>query len=460
MSKPPTQPMLAALRRMASGELFARHATSHNPRVLQALVALSLTQLSRNTIASNATLNDIPVLDVREDGPVGHARRRREAMLELREACFSVIPAALRRVAEPLDRVSRTWLLRCPSPYVGEIAEIAAIARRAGVWFVNASYEWGCTTRIEVDPVPQLRRTLDWPFPGLGRHVEVALQSGQAGVYANVTWPGAVGVLTAVAPGRFGAAINQAPMYRRAEAIALLPADFLLNGYETWRHADRWPAAHLLRYVFDHCETYEEAVTLLTETPIARPTLFSIAGAQQGEGCLIERTETEAIVHAGCCSVANDWQPGSPPRRGHWIPRGRYMSEMPSSDERRAAFDGRSYEAPFDWVTQPILNKLTRLAVELSPATGEFRVIGYEQRSKDEDASPVTHMFDGRISLTGAGGDAELRDPPASGSKVRLTNDGFPSSANYPDQKAQLGAVYDLADAGRAAIAQESADGD
>ena len=61
------------------------------------------------------------------------------------------------------------------------------------MWFVNASYEWGCTTRIDVEPAPILRRTLDWPFTGLGRYVEVALQDGGAGPYASLTWPGAVG---------------------------------------------------------------------------------------------------------------------------------------------------------------------------------------------------------------------------------------------------------------------------
>ena len=127
------------------------------------------------------------------------------------------------------DRVSSAWLKGTPSPYVGEIAEIAAIAGRPGVWFVNASYEWGCTTRIDVEPAPILRRTLDWPFPGLGRYVEVALQDGGAGPYASLTWPGAVGVLTAVSRGRFAAAINQAPLYRRTKPAALLPADFLLN---------------------------------------------------------------------------------------------------------------------------------------------------------------------------------------------------------------------------------------
>ena len=363
-------------------------------------------------MTDNATKSKIPFLDIREDGPVGHARRSRGTMLALREACFSVIPRPLRPLAGPLDRISRAWLLRCPSPYVEEIAQIAAIAGHPGVWFVNSSYEWGCTTRIDVSPVPTLRRTLDWPFPGLGRHVEIALQRGPAGAYVNVTWPGAVGVLTAVALGRFGAAINQAPLYRRTESTALLPADFLLNGYETWRHVERWPAAHLLRFVFDHCETYDEAVTLLTETPIARPTLFSIVGSQLGQGCLIERTETEAIIHQGYCSVANDWQPRSSPRSGHWIPRGRYMSEMPASDVRCAAFDGHGCKAPLDWVTQPILNKLTRLGVELSPATGEIRAVGFEQVPDQENAVPVTDMFEGRLTSAGPGAPVQFTTLP------------------------------------------------
>jgi hypothetical protein len=138
----------------------------------------------------------IPVVDVRDGGPPEHARQSRPAMLRLREACFSVVPTPMRSLALPLDRISRAWLRRTPSPYVDEISKIAEIAGRPGVWFINASYEWGCTTRVDTEPVPSLRRTLDWPFPGLGRHVEIALQDGGVGPYANVTWPGAAGVLT------------------------------------------------------------------------------------------------------------------------------------------------------------------------------------------------------------------------------------------------------------------------
>ncbi len=267
-------------------------------------------------------LATIPLLDMRRGGPVEHARARRDSLLGLRDACFSIVPAPLRGLAHPLDKISARWLRKTPSPYIGEIDRIAAIAGRPGVWFVNASYEWGCTTRIDVEPVPRLRRTLDWPFLGLGRHVEVAMQDGGAGPYANVTWPGATGVLTAVAPGRFAAAINQAPMYRRGESLAWLPVDFMLNGIATWRQSARWPAAHLLRHAFDTRETYDEAVALLTTAPVAKPVLISIVGALAGQGCIIERTETEAFVHRGRCVIANDWHPSSPPREGRWVARG------------------------------------------------------------------------------------------------------------------------------------------
>ena len=53
-----------------------------------------------------AGLAAIPVLDLREGGPVEHARRRRHEMLALRDACFSVVPAPLRGLARPLDRIS------------------------------------------------------------------------------------------------------------------------------------------------------------------------------------------------------------------------------------------------------------------------------------------------------------------------------------------------------------------
>ena len=51
-----------------------------------------------------------------------------------------------------------------------------------GGWFMNMSYEWGCTTGVAAEPGGQgmrLLRTLDWPFHGMGREVVVAVTNGR-----------------------------------------------------------------------------------------------------------------------------------------------------------------------------------------------------------------------------------------------------------------------------------------
>ncbi len=317
----------------------------------------------------------IPVVDVRTGGPVEHARIGRDRMIALREGC---VPGPLRALAPLLDRLSSDWLARTPSPYVREVAAIADIAAVPGVWFVNASYEWGCTTRVDAAPSPLLRRTLDWPFAGLGRHVEVALQAGGAGIYANVTWPGAVGVLTAVAPGRFAAAINQAPLFRRTRGRSLVPIDLVRNAIETFRTNGRWPAAHLLRHVFDTAQTFDEAYELLSIALVAKPVLFSLIGTEPSQACLIERTETEAVVHRGDFTIANDWHPGGPPRSGYWMARGTFLRGPNDSERRRQCLEAHDSACAFDWVRAPVRNALTRLAVEVSAAGGEMRLVGYE----------------------------------------------------------------------------------
>jgi hypothetical protein len=336
----------------------------------------------------------IPTIDVRGGGPVAHARTRRDEMVALRDACFSVVPGPLRRLAPVLDRLSSSFLARTPSPYTDEIAAISDLAAGGGVWFVNASYEWGCTARVDAGTAPFLRRTLDWPFPGLGQRVEVALQDGGAGTYANVTWPGAVGVLTAVAPGRFAAAINQAPMFRRTRGLLLFPVDLMVNAVETFREDGRWPAAHLLRHVFDVCGTFEAAVEVLSTAPLAKPALFSLIGAAPGQACLIERTQTEAAVRYGDTTIANGWHPAGPQRDGYWMPRGTYIRDPDDSERRRKCLEAQGPGQPFEWVRKPVLNGFTRLAVEASAATGELRVVGFEPTHRKSEVRRATAVLD------------------------------------------------------------------
>ena len=145
-------------------------------------------------------MNSIPLIDALEDAATGAVRGREAEALEVREACLGWLPLGglLARLADP---IVRGWMKRAGTAYAIEIDAVARALKRPGIWLLHGAYLFGCTTLAdETAQGPRLRRTLDWPFPGLGRLVEVRRQRGPAGEFLNATWPGFVGVLTAVAP--------------------------------------------------------------------------------------------------------------------------------------------------------------------------------------------------------------------------------------------------------------------
>ena len=210
-------------------------------------------------------------------------------------------------------------------------------------------------------------RTLDWPFDGLGRALVVTRQDSAAGRYLSVTWPGFVGVLTGLAPGRFAAAINQPPLPWPAwgRGVGWLAARFRVN------RSAALPPSHLLRLAFEQCRSFAEAVALLRDTPICLPAIFTIAGPESGEAAVIERTQEAAF------------EPAAPVAANHWAaedgPQGRPRNE--SSRARRAAMDALRGAIPawsLDWLSPPILQSDTRLAVMANPRTGRLLVQGWE----------------------------------------------------------------------------------
>jgi len=341
----------------------------------------------------------IPIIDVREGGPV---RRAGEADVRARglcDACVDWLPRPAAMMLPALDRATRRWLRRSSSPYTADVEAIAAKLGFPGIWFLNGCYQWGCTALgREEGGVPWLARTLDWPFPGLGRYLEVARMRGPAGDFDNITWPGYVGTLTATAPGRFAASLNQAPMRRRTRRPWLRPYDMAINARHTWRIRSI-PPDHLLRQVFETCTSYGEARRRLETTPVARPAIYTLVGCVIGERCVIERQEDSFSTREDATSAANDWLHSSWP----WEARVRaevlltrtYEEAAQNSRTRRAqiaAWDGQFANGAFGWVTPPILNSQTRLAVELCPALGVLRVIGYEPVKGQELPVPATHL--------------------------------------------------------------------
>ena len=331
-------------------------------------------------------LRPVPLVDVRDGGPVRHAREGAERARALRDDCLAWFPRLVGPLLPAIDGLAKRWIRRSRSPYVGEVEAIAAALGFPGIWFLNGSYQWGCTTVARVEEgAPWLARTLDWPFPGLGRHGEVAQLSGPAGDFYSITWPGYVGTLTAMAPGRFGAAINQAPLWRRTRHPWLRLYDVAANAAYTWLEVRHIPPDQLMRQVFETCGTFEEAKRQLETVPVARPVIFTLVGCAPGERCVIERTEEGHATRDDDTCAANDWLRSGEP----W--EGRIASDLlltcsfaeagENSRRRREAlreWRGHLRSESFAWVVPPVLNPCTRMAVEMCPAEGLLRVAGYE----------------------------------------------------------------------------------
>ncbi|MCB1509350.1 MAG: hypothetical protein KDJ36_00470 [Hyphomicrobiaceae bacterium] len=318
------------------------------------------------TRLSAIDLAAIPVLDVGPDYPfetLVAAEARAHALIDA--ATKGVPRAALRS----LDAVSRRWLEKWEHRQLEEIDRIAARLGRPGAYFLAVNYEWGCTTGVCPAPdggAPRLVRVLDWRTPGLGLHVVAARVKGAAGPFVALTWPGYIGVLQASAPGRFAAAINQAPMPMRGGGI--YPFDWLANKIRLWRTPHDTPA-HLLRTVFEHAADYAAARRALIETPIAAPAIYALAGCREGELAIIERTEDAAHVHDGASAAANAWAaPG-------WRGRERGSDSAGRAAEMRALDAG--FGEPVEWLRPPILNARTRLAMIAEPATGRLVAQGF-----------------------------------------------------------------------------------
>ncbi len=334
----------------------------------------------------NAQLPAIPLVDVRDGGPPRHARESAAQARALRDACLGFFPPAARPLVPALDWLSHRALKRSRSPYFAEIAQIAAALDFSGVWLLNASYQWGCTARAgEHHGVPWLVRTLDWPFSGLGHHTELAHMRGECGDFVSVTWPGYVGVLTAMAPQRFAAAINQAPMWRRTRHRWLRPYDYAANALQASAAADRMPPDQLLRRAFEACGDFTAARRFLEETPVARPVIYTLVGCAPHERCVIERTETAFVTREDDTCAANDWVPCRPSWEGRIGTRRFLVSSFADaagfSRARRdalAEWSGSPAAGGFDWVREPVLNPYTRLAVAMSPANGILRATGYD----------------------------------------------------------------------------------
>lgn len=324
-------------------------------------------------------LPPIPYMDVRSGSPVDAARRYPEAARNLVRAAadtFGLPSRALAALAVPwTDHLSRDWLERTDNPYRDEITTIAEPLGIRGVFSLNVCFEWGCTSGVwPGQTAPILRRVLDWGFPQLGESMILLHQKGEAGDFFNITWPGLAGMFQGVAPGRFAAAINQAPMRKHGRGFV---GDWLTNRRVVAQKSGL-PPAHLLRRMFETARDYRTARAMLCETEIAVPAIFILSGTQDDEGCIIERTEDSFRIRAmtddGICA-ANHFESdlAKSDFGGGWRAR-------PIDSEGRYAqarnFTAEDFAGEFSWFVAPVANANSRLVFEADARTGGLKLMG------------------------------------------------------------------------------------
>jgi hypothetical protein len=326
------------------------------------------------------TLAKIPLVDLRGHTPLELLFLFRRQAFILADGALASLGAA-RILAVAADHASRRWLEKAQNPYLTEISLIAEALNVPGAYLLNTCMEWGCTSGAwSGEDGPVLRRVLDWPFPRLGEFPVVAQFSGRLGTYYNVTWPGFAGVLQGMAPERFAAAVNMAPM--RKLGLSLI-GDWLAGRFKTGA-TRALPPAHLLRRVFETARDYQAARTMLTMTPLAVPAIFTLTGTRAGEACVIERSEDNFAVRElrdGCVCATNQFQTrlaGADWRARPIDSEGRYAQAVnipPGAED-------------FAWFTPPIANPNARLVLSANAATGALKVMG------TLGATPVTEVFD------------------------------------------------------------------
>ena len=133
-------------------------------------------------------------------------------------------------------------------------------------------------------------RTMDWPVDGLGRHTLILHHiHAPAGDFFSVGWPGYSGVLSGFKPGAFSATINQADVIRMPNL--------------------QWPPAHLLRWVFENCRTYSEALAILRSTSVCFPAFVLLAGPDKAAVIELgsDGNTVKPMIKGQPIAVANDY---------------------------------------------------------------------------------------------------------------------------------------------------------
>lgn len=326
---------------------------------------------------SSKNHRELPEIPVERYAPdtVMAARIHKNKFLGMLENCRTQYGTRLLKIA---DNFAFKWMSKAELlGYEQELLDIAEEINGAGKYILNLSYEFACTAGVmnEYNGKPALYRAFDWPIDNIGDKLMILKRGGKKGHYWDITFPGMVGVVHAMAPRRFAIAINRAP----------IPVTFKLPFWQgLTKPLDKWvqriktyrtgatPAPILLRKVFEECANFDEAVKMLQETKLSAPTIFTICGTEQGQALVIERDRDRAFTRHGDDAVtANHWQEAQLGKaHARPIASKARLSSMKDITQKNIP------QHNFNWLSAPILNDMTRMACELSPQKEIIKIVG------------------------------------------------------------------------------------
>lgn len=191
---------------------------------------------------------------------------------------------------------------RVPAELREELEAVAAIAGvafeevvAANLYYDAVKLAFGCTAFVRAGPDgPVHHRNLDWWSPNdvlTENTVVVHYHRGGRRHFSVVGWPGFVGALSGVAPGRFAVTLNAVLSDEPAELAEAM--------------------TFLLRRALDEAHDYDAAVELLATTPVLSDSLLLISGVEPEQMCVVERTPTRHARRGaieGVVVVTNDYR--------------------------------------------------------------------------------------------------------------------------------------------------------